>query len=515
MAKVSLIFYTYQINTVGITSLSGFLKNKGHQVQIIYMLAPYDRFLDIFSDALYAQVLEACKDSDLIGLSVTSNYHLEAVKATKILKKLNKPIVWGGVHPTLFPEGCIKEVDIISRGESEEALFELVECISQKKDYSDIKNLWVCLNDTDANKVIKRNPLRPLFESLDNLPYPDIDFQSHLIAEGGNLKSITPELMRKYMTSGNTWEGRIDYYVATSRGCPYRCAYCCNNGLQNLYGVVRSRRKSPENVVREIDRVLKIHPFINYIFLSDEDLFAQPLDFIKQFTELYKSKIKLPFKIEFTPSAFNEEKFKLLVDAGAVECLIGVQTACDKTNKEMYERNIRVDRVCQVLNIIKSYKDRIKVCHVHLIVCNEMEPESSTRETLDFVNRIDHFFNIRFFPLVHFPGTALYERAKKAGIVKEDSYLLYLANAGLNQIEEIHRADYYTVCFMIIYLLKRSHSLRRFHKIFYAICTNRLVSSIGRNKIFTKFLIAMYLSFQKAYAIEETLKNIKRLCRKK
>lgn len=507
MAKVSIIFYTYQLNTVGITSLSAFLKNKGHQVQIIYMLAPYDRFLDIFPDSLYEQVLEACSDSDLIGFSVTSNYHLEAVKATKILKKLNKPMVWGGVHPSLFPEGCIREVDIISQGESEEALLELVECIANKRDYSDIKNLWVRINDGNGNVVIKRNPLRPLIEDLDTLPYPDSDFQSHLIAESGYLKPITVELMKKYMTSGNTWDGRIDYYVATSRGCPYRCAYCCNNGLQKLYGGVRSRRKSAENVIQEIERVLKTHPFINYVFLSDEDLFAQPLDFIKQFAELYKSRINLPFKIEFTPSAFNEEKFKLLVEAGAVECLIGVQSGCDQTNKEMYERNIKIERVHQVLGTINSYKDNLKSCFIHLIVCNEMEAESSTRKTLDFVYGIDDFFNIRFFPLVHFPGTALYERAKRAGIIKEDRYLFYLANAGLNQLKEIQRADYYTVCFMFIYLFKKSHSFRRFHKIFYRVCTNKLISSICRHKIFTDFLKAMYLSLQKMYAIEKELKK--------
>ncbi|MDD4910440.1 MAG: radical SAM protein [Candidatus Omnitrophica bacterium] len=497
MAKVSLIFYTYQLNTVGITSLSAYLKARGHQAQIIYMLSPYDRFLDIFPDSVYEQVMDACSDSDLIGLSVTSNYHLEAAKATKKIRKLGKPIVWGGVHPSLFPEGCIKEADIISRGESEEALLELMERVSRGEDYSDIKNLWVRTHDGNGNEAIKENPLRPLLKDLDSLPYPDNDFQSHLIVEEGALKRITPELMKKYMTSGNTWGGRIDYYVATSRGCPYRCAYCCNNGLQQLYGGISSRRKSAENVIREIEAVLKRHPFINYIFLSDEDLFAQPLDFIKQFAGLYKSRINLPFKIEFTPSAFNEDKFKLLVDAGAVECLIGVQTACDRTNRDMYQRHMKIEKVYEVLEVIRSYKDKVRSCFVHLIVCNEMEPASSTRETLDFVHRIDPFFNIRFFPLVHFPGTALYEMARKAGLIKEDTYLRYLAGAGLNQLEEIHRADYYTVCSMIIYFMKRSHSLRRFHNAFYRFFTNRLVVFIGRRRVFTRLLASSYLFMQR------------------
>lgn len=497
MAKVSLIVYTNKINIIGVRSLSAFLKYKGHDARIIYMLTPYHKYYGYFTDHLYEQVVSACIDSDLIGFSLTSNYHLEAVKGTKIISKLGKTIAWGGIHPTLFPEKCIKEVDIVFRGESEEAILELVEAISQKKDYSNIKNLWVRILDDRGGEIIKKNPLRQTIKNLDTIPFCDSDYESHLIADEDALKPVTHDLMKKYMTSGNTWDGRIDYYISTSRGCPFHCTYCCNNGLLSLYGGVQIRKRSAENVVREIEEVLKKYSFINFIFLTDEELFVQSKDFMKEFAELYKKRIGLPLKAEFAPSSFNEEKFKLLIDAGMVECHVGVQSGSDSTNKELYQRNIKIEKIYKILEIIKSYKDYLNKCYVHILVYNEMETEDSTRKTFEFVSNIGLFFDITFFPIVYFPGTHLFEKAKELKIIKEDDYLLYLANSGWDQLKGIGRADYYTVCFMFLYRIRKKFGLsERVSKIFYKIFTNRVISPYLKNRIAMSFLIKLYkLSF--------------------
>ena len=88
MAKVTLIVYTSWLNVVGVRSLSSYLKSKGHNARIIFMLAPVNKYHDIFSDMLYGEVIDACRDSDLLGISITSNFHVEAIRATNILKKL-------------------------------------------------------------------------------------------------------------------------------------------------------------------------------------------------------------------------------------------------------------------------------------------------------------------------------------------------------------------------------------------------------------------------------------------
>lgn len=47
------------------------------------------------------------------------------IKLTEELKKMKIPIIWGGVHPIIAPEECLKHVDMVCAGEGECAIIEL------------------------------------------------------------------------------------------------------------------------------------------------------------------------------------------------------------------------------------------------------------------------------------------------------------------------------------------------------------------------------------------------------
>ena len=86
---------------------------------------------------------------DLIAINiadVTFNYARTLLKG--INKKYGIPVLAGGPTPTLSPELFENEdcVDMLCIGEGEEALVELAEAIIGKKDYSNIKNIWVKKN---------------------------------------------------------------------------------------------------------------------------------------------------------------------------------------------------------------------------------------------------------------------------------------------------------------------------------------------------------------------------------
>ena len=54
-------------------------------------------------------------------------------KVTIKVQNNNILIVWGGPHPTFFPEKCFKMCNIIAVGEAEEALVELADKMEKKK----------------------------------------------------------------------------------------------------------------------------------------------------------------------------------------------------------------------------------------------------------------------------------------------------------------------------------------------------------------------------------------------
>ncbi len=508
MAKVSILAYCNEMTLIGVRSLSSYIRSKGHECQIIYMIAPYDEYYNLFSDELYNRVIESCKDSDLIGMSVTSGFALEAQVATKKLRELGKPIIWGGMHPTLMPEECLKSVEIIALGEAEETLYDLLIAVSEGRDYSNIQGLWTRLKDENGVEKITRNEPCELVSDLDLLPMPDIDYEKHLVVEDDDLLQVTPENLKKHMMSGNSTRDRIDYYVHTSRGCPYVCTFCCYSGLEKLYNGRPIRKRTPENVISELEIVLERYPFFNFIFLSDEEIFVQSEEYLEEFAKLYKEKIGLPLKAEFNPQSFSEKKFKYLVEAGVVEAHIGVQSGSDTTNKDIYARNLKVQKIYETLDQILKYKESFEVFYVHILISNELETDQSRKETLEFVANVDPFFMLTYFPVVYFPGTVMYEMAKEKGLISDEGYMDYLANTGWDRVKELHRADFYTMGILWICRLKNRLGL----SIIITRWLNRMLISPLFEIIFNTTYGCQFMRIMFCFTHRKPLANVKKLC---
>ena len=126
----------------------------------------------------------------------------------------------GDPQPHLFPTVIEQEgIDIIYRGEAEDALVELLDRLQNGQDYTDVKNLWIKQGD----RIIK-NPMRPLIQDLDSLPFPD---------RGSFLKYYA------YAHSS------VKHFLATL-GCPYDCAYCFNHMLKRIY---KEMRRTPNAIL--------------------------------------------------------------------------------------------------------------------------------------------------------------------------------------------------------------------------------------------------------------------------
>ena len=219
----------------GIAMLSAVLKKQGHQTSLIHITQPVQK--SEFIDKIRKEAPE------LIGISTTSHMFALVKTLASWLDEtgMNVPTICGGIHPTIAPEEVIgtNGIDMLCRGEGEFALIELCRSLENKGDISDIKNLWI-----KQNGAIIKNPLRPVVEDLDSLPLPDrtIFAYQDLLCERQGLGTFM-----------------------ASRGCPFDCAYCCNHLLRRIYGREGKpiRFRSVDNVIAEIQQVVKRFPFIN------------------------------------------------------------------------------------------------------------------------------------------------------------------------------------------------------------------------------------------------------------
>ena len=215
----------YTIVSVGLRTISSCLKASGHQVTMLFI--PFHRGgheefqftankVNKFSESITDFASKG--GFDLIGLSLTTNFFLPAAAISDTIKKSNPmvPIIWGGPHPTVFPEMCLKHADMVCLGEGEEAIVELAANIESGKSNHNIKNIWL----KDGDNIIK-NDIRNLIENIDKLPFQDFNISTHYIVNNGSIVKMTDELLYKYMPRWRTG-GSFGYLTMITRGCPFR-----------------------------------------------------------------------------------------------------------------------------------------------------------------------------------------------------------------------------------------------------------------------------------------------------
>ena len=300
-------FYT------GIASLSAVLKKQtSHNVALIHITKP------IMQEELIAKI--ESKNPDLIAFSSTTNmFPYVRMWSEWIKRKLKEiKIICGGVHPTIVPEEVIQNpyIDGVCIGEGEETIVELCNRLDNSQNINQIENLF-----TKDNGKVYKNPIRPLIQDLDILPFPD-----RTIFDYPNLHSES--------------EGRTT--VMISRGCPYNCSYCCNGTLRKIYpssysGYVRFR--SVPSVIKELKQIKNTYSFIKS-FTFDDDILPLNKGWFREFSSYYKKEITLPYDCNLRPNLVTEETVWLLKESGCYRVRIGIESGNEWLRNNILKRSL-------------------------------------------------------------------------------------------------------------------------------------------------------------------------------
>src|SRR5215831_14360993 len=153
-ATISLISFTDDIYCIGPRRISAQLKRHGFNVNLIF-LRPTDfwgqarqRFNKHYNngdlpESVYQQLIDLCRGSAVIGMSVWTHQAEQVTMITNRLRKeLDALLVWGGIHPTSYPEDAIQAADAICMGEGDVSFLRLVEAIDEGRDFRSTKGFW-------------------------------------------------------------------------------------------------------------------------------------------------------------------------------------------------------------------------------------------------------------------------------------------------------------------------------------------------------------------------------------
>jgi len=175
----------------------------------------------------YLELIKAeARQCDFAGLSVMTTQIPGALQISQLIRRLNPAckIIWGGTHPTFFPEQTVMHnlVDIVCFSEGEEAMLE----IAGGKNLAEVRSISFKEGDR-----IKNNPCGELGDPA-KMSLFNWDLVERKVLE--NLELI-PSL--------------------TSRGCPHRCTFCINAILKNKW------RPRAVNQALEDLRIIKSQPY--------------------------------------------------------------------------------------------------------------------------------------------------------------------------------------------------------------------------------------------------------------
>lgn len=415
MNKISLISIE-ESPSLSVPVLQEILINAKYDCQYIHIPLRFD-ITDEELDNLYNGPLKkACKDDILIGVSCMTNTYPQFKRLVSRLKKLNIPLLAGGVHPTVKPEECLEDVDYVCVSEGEEAIVELANYLSSKKKHKKpiLKNIYYKYN----NKIIK-NPLS-LVKDLNTLPVPQFDFNKILYYHNHDLVRINPEIIKKYYSHY--------FYIMTSRGCPYQCTYCLNNCLIKINKeAVRIRRRNTDHIIKELKIVKKLFGDKIIVGIVDDDFCSKPNDEMIEFCKRYKKEVGLRFFCATTPTSMNKEKIEALLDAGLIRLEMGIQSINDNINKEVFHRYALKANVVKAVKLLEKYRNRVELCF-DFILDNPWETEETILESLEFVLSLKQPVSVLIFSLTLYPGTSLHDRGLKEGIIKNEVEDVYKKN---------------------------------------------------------------------------------------
>jgi len=303
---------------LGLSYIASYLRSKGINVSII------DINLEGWS--VKRAIEEISKiPTKVIGVTVPFQaYAIEVLKFISALKeKIETHISIGGIFPTFAYRDILERfpsVDSVVLGEGEITFYELVRAIFEGKDWKDIPGIAY-----REDNEIKLTPLRPSIKDLDTIPFPARD----------NLKRI--------------YERTQIASIISSRGCYARCSFCSVVPFYAKFGP-RIRLRSPENVVDELEILVKEYNVENVVF-CDGNFTVSKERAAKIAEEIIRRKLKLRYAIESRVTEVEEELFKLLKESGLRRVLLGIESG-SQTMLDRFKKGTTVEQNVKALEIL-------------------------------------------------------------------------------------------------------------------------------------------------------------------
>jgi radical SAM superfamily enzyme YgiQ (UPF0313 family) len=292
---------------------------------------------------------------DVVGISVNVDTAYRAFEIAEKYRIKGTKVIFGGIHASANPDQMLKHCDAVCIGEAEE--------------------IWSVILEDVLHYQLQPKYYNTSVTDMKNYPIPEWDLISK----------------KEYLYHN---------VVITSRGCPFKCAFCYNSCdyVKNAY-----RNRPVQNVLDEI-KSLKNRQimFIDDNFIGNVKWTDEFLDHITPLKLLWHSAVST--NLVKYPELINK-----MAAAGCKSLFIGFESI----------NSASIDSVNKDQNKIKDYELLINQLHASGIMVNsslvfgfDFDTNDTFGETLEWLirNRVETMTSHILTP---YPGTKLYKKLEE------------------------------------------------------------------------------------------------------
>ncbi len=327
---------------------------------------------------------------DLVGISCKTLWVINAGKIARTIKEANHNItvIAGGHHVTSLPKQSLEEFpgfDAIVIGEGEITVLDYINTINAKTDLSNVQGLAY----RDGYEI-KVNPRREDTLNINQLDKPAFD--------------LLPAIATHYNPSLANVKKLPAFPLITSRGCPFKCAFCDRNVFGN------ATRIPPAEYTFSIIEDLYYNYGISDLLFDDDNIMINKKIFLKLMKLIRESDMNLSFSCQARVNSIDEESLKILKDSGCWQLMFGIESGSQRILNAM-KKGTKLHQIKNAISLCR--KVGIKTFGM-FIIGYPTETIETLQETVAFITaiKLDDIACFLFTPL---PGSDIYDNIEKYG----------------------------------------------------------------------------------------------------
>ncbi len=329
---------------------------------------------------------------DLVGITAMTFKAKRAYEIAAEYKRRGIPVVMGGIHASMAPEEVTVHVDSTVIGEAEELWPEII-------------------NDAEQGRL-KKIYKAEKFPDLTTSGIPRYDLIKN----------------RQYLYT----------YLQTTRGCPHACNFCT---VTKTNGRI-VRKKTPEQVIAEVDYVLNLSPspeiwiydrpsgsnkkfvgtiaFIDDNFAIDRNHALAVCKVLKEYQDRKNIVFAWYTQVNYTVG-FDEELLAAMEDSNCMHLFIGFENLDPDTLKTMKKK----------MNNPEKFSESIENIHKHsmkVVFSTIIGDDNTSLKNADILKEFiekNRVFHVLLNILTPYPGTELAEVMGKEGRILTTEPQLY------------------------------------------------------------------------------------------